>query len=189
MSKTPPNHRLGQMLILDLDAFDNDRVLLDIEGIEDEPDKQNDHPVIAYRQGKSRFDLDAPGVVYTEPVRDSSGRFTNDESCVSVTARDYLKGNEDEHPVFECRRLATMEISTCLQRGEEVGAVWAFHLACKAVHNTGIEFRVPRRKPASDAQVQAVHDALGYDVIPRVGRMILNGSREPTSAEKKPSGS
>jgi hypothetical protein len=82
-----------------------------------------------------------------------------------------------------------MEISTCLQRGDEVGAVWAFHLACKAVHNAGIEFRVPRRKQATDAQVQAVHDILGYDVIPRVGRMILNGSREPTSAEKKRSGS
>lgn len=154
--------------------FDNDRAASEVEDLE--PDELQEHPLIAYRQGTTRFDLDAPGRVYD-----------GDGEVEELTAREYLK--TESPTTFECRRLNVSEIATCLQRGDEVGACWAFALSCKSIENaSGLSFTVQRKKLATDGQMSAVQDRLGYDVIARVGKMIINGSRQPTRQEGKPSG-
>lgn len=174
----PPNHKIGPLRIIDdLDpAWDRDRLEVELDGLE--LDQKRAHPVVAYQLGLTHFDLDAVGTV-----------FHDDGSETIVAARDYLRP-ELAPRVFEGKRLTPLEVAACLDRGEEVGRLGAFGLAIKEIEGVdGLAFHVPLRKHATDGQVQAVVDALGYAVVSRIGQAVLDASRAPTPSEGKPSGS
>lgn len=174
----PPNHRIGTLRIIDEQdpAWDRDRIDRELDGLEVE--QLREHPVMAYQLGHTHFDLDALGTVYAE-----------DGSELSVAARDYLRP-EVAPRFFEARRLTPLEVASCMDRGEQVGRLWAFGLAVKGIEGAGsLTFQVAARKTATDGQVQAVVDALGYAVVSRVGQAVLDASRAPTAPEGKRSGS
>jgi hypothetical protein len=173
----PPHHRISPLRIIDLqDKAWDDRWVAEIEHLEG--DELRAHPMMAYRLGLSQFDLDAPGVVTSE-----------DGEQLQATARDYLR--EASPPrFFEARRLTPMELATCLDRGEHVGRLWAFQLAVKGIEGAeGLTYRVDNRKAATDGQVQAAAEALGADILLRIGRFVIDASRHPNPSEGKPSGS
>jgi hypothetical protein len=176
----PPHHKLTATLrIIDLDdpAWDT-RYLDELADLEGEELKA--HPMMAYRLGVTHFDLDAEGVVSGESAALFEWR---------RKPRDYLRELPPPR-VFECRRLGPSEVATCLDRGEHVGRLWAFQLACKGIEGAeGLTFAVDPKRAASDGQVQAAADAIGVDVLLRIGRCILDASRAPTPSEGKRSGS
>jgi hypothetical protein len=174
----PPNHKLGALRIIDDadPAWDHDRVGEELDGLDLE--EKRAHPVMAYQLGLTHYDLDAPGTVYDHEGNESS-------AC----ARDYLRPEVNPR-VFEARRLSPLEVATCMDRGEQVGRLWAFGLAVKGIEGANpLTFHVPARKAATDGQVQAVVDALGYQVVSRIGQAVLDASRAPTPQEGKRSGS
>lgn len=169
MSKRPPQHRITPALrIVDMGdpAWDKDRYEAEIEDLEGE--ELADHPIMAYRLGKTHFDLDAIGHADDAPV------------CPA----DYLTGTPR---FFEARRLTVGELAACLDRGIHGGQMLAFHLAVKRVD--GFEFQVRPKKVLSDNQVQAVADEIGAEVVMRIGRSIIDSSRAPIVSEGKRSGS
>lgn len=174
----PPTHKLAALrVIADSDkAWDRDRINAELDGLEVE--QLREHPIIAYHQGRTHFDLDALGTVYAE-----------DGSSSEACARDYLRP-EAVPRVFEARRLPPLEIAACLDRGLETARVHAFRLAVKGIEGAdGLTYHVLPTKTATDGQLQAVVDALGYDVMTTVGQAVLDASRAPNPAEGKRSGS
>lgn len=174
----PPSHKLATLRIIDEDddAWNRDRIELELDGLELE--QKREHPVMAYQLGRTHFDLDAHGTVFFE-----------DGTETTVAARDYLRP-EVIPRVFEGRRLPPLEVAVCLDRGTEVGRIYAFGLAIKSIEGAGdLAYRVPSRKHATDGQVQAVVDTLGYAVVSRIGQAVLDASRAPNAAEGKRSGS
>lgn len=170
----PPHHRITPTLrIIDKEdpAWDSDRFKAEILPLEG--DELDDHPIYAYLQGSTHFDLDAVGYLY-----DAKGQ------PIATSPRSYLKGTPR---VFEARRLTIGEVTTCLDRGDRTGSLWAFQLAVKRID--GFAFDQAHGKALSDGQVQSVVDALGSDVVLRIGVMVLRASRAPTPAEGKSSGS
>lgn len=174
----PPTHKIAPLRIVadSDDAWDRDRINAELAGLEVE--QLREHPVIAYHQGRTHFDLDALGTVYAE-----------DGSSSETCARDYLRP-EVVPRVFEARRLPPLEVATCLDRGTEVARVHAFRLAVKGIEGAdGLTYHVLPTKAATEGQLQAVVDALGYDVMVAVGQAVLDASRSPNAAEGKRSGS
>lgn len=158
----PPQHRADatiEFIRLRDPAWDFERINDEIEVHGDE------HPVIRYHQGLSRYDLDAP-------VRLGE---------VVTTAREYLLP-EPAPVVWTLRRLRAGQVARCVDIGGVQGQQIAFMAAFVSV--SGLDVRLPT-KLTTDQHLQQVADAIGLDLVWEVGRAALEASKGPTSAEKK----
>lgn len=166
---TAPQHSATapiRFVSLNDDAWDLATANAEVEALED--DKKGDHPVTRYIQGKTRFDLDAPGQVGDE----------------TKTPRDYLKAGV-EPTIWTLRRLKISELTRCRDMGGRAGQLEAFRLAltdvapqrCKIPEDT---VRV------QDKALQTIVDAYGAETVWSVGEAALLAAAAPTDAEKKP---
>lgn len=140
-------------------AFDLDRIKLERSRM---PDGGDAHPVVIYRSGESRLDLDAP-----YPVPDAEG------GSALFCARDYLKPDHGQK-IWEPRRLRPMEVTRCRDVGGDSGKLIAFALAMGT-----------SSRPLTDAAVEAHVDEHGLDEILAVGAAALSASEAPKASEKK----
>lgn len=160
---TPPQHSVTASIVFLMDqAFDwtnvgAERALM--------PDSGNDHPLVAYCAGTTRFDLDALCPV-ARVAADGSAELGH------ARARDYLKPNHGCRE-WRLRRLRSYEVAQCRDRGGKVGQLAAFALAA----GDG--------KPLTDAQVDALVDTYGMAEVVEVGEAALRASESPKAAEKK----
>lgn len=172
MSKPPSQAISGLMPLIPIvdEYWDLDRFNEELDGVDD-LDVIAAHPLSVYRTGTCRFDLDATG--------DVNGQ--------EVAAREYLLGNP---PQFMARRLSMSELTTCLDKGEHSGRMWAFALAVKAIENAPMDLEYkPGRRMARESQVNAVAEHFGATAVYSVGHMVIDASRGPNRAEGKRSGS
>lgn len=149
---TPQHSVTAVTTFLSTRAFDLDRVVLERESM---PNAGNEHPVVVYFSGASRYDLDAE-----YPVGEQMAR-----------ARDYIRKDHGQ-PEWKLRRLKALELARCVDEGGTVGKLQAFALGAAP-------------KAMTDTEVQQHVDDHGMDAICDVGEAVLRASSAPKAAEKK----
>lgn len=170
----PPQHSATAQIAVIVrsdPAWDFDRALEELREIEESGGDATVHPLFAYHQGRTRYDLDAPAHVGAE-LR---------------SPREYLKPGVTP-VVWACRRLKISEVSLCRDMGGHRGQFEAFRLAVTGV--SGVEgVVVPaqgvlRAMPERDAE--RIGEQVGATVLWEVGEAALLAAEAPTAAEKKP---
>lgn len=136
--------------------------------------RSQEHPMALYRSGKTRYDLSAPGTVYTE------------DGPVQKCPRDYIR-EDSKPPIVRLSRLRPGELSLCKDKGGLVGASMAFAAAFVSVDNCPIEIEMNGRKRGlTDSQVEQLADVFGMEWVWKAGKAAMLASQVPTYAEKKP---
>lgn len=160
-------------------VWDRDRWQAELgrEGITDEEHDQ--HPIVLYFSGDSRYDLDAYGTVV---------ELDGERAKVPVPRRprDYLK--PDGRPTtWHLRRLKMTQQASLDDTPRHSARMAAFALGVTKLENgpDGLEV-VGAAGPLSTAMVDAVAEHYGAAMIYDVGEAVLRASKAPTHAEKKP---
>lgn len=176
----PPQHSVTAPIVFisRLDsAWDLDRALAEKDVVEGA--KADEHPLVLYFSGESRYDLDASGTVWTE----GEDKVLTPEPHA---AREYLK--EGIRPrMWTLRRLKFSQVSELLDAPRHRRLMHAFALGVVELVNgpDGLPVKSTRGVPLSEKHLDDIAEALGADLIYEVGEAILRASQAPTSAEKK----
>ena len=164
----PPQHSVDapmRYIDKDDDAWDVERIE---KSYDDHPDPEQ-HPLVQYWAGLSRYDLDAPGPMMA------------DGEVGHVGARWFLR--EGAEPVaWHLRRLKMRELSQCLDRGGRAGQEMAFRMGVEGVD--GLDLKWPKM-PLNDRFVEQIHDLVGASIIYRLGQAVILASQPPSAAEGK----
>lgn len=128
-----------------------------------------EHPMVKYFYGRSRYDLDAPGLVYGE----------------TRTARSYLDGTPI---VWRLRRLKIRQLAACQQRPENDGALDAVRLGLDSIDG----HTEPLKRVGGllhEDELDGLAQRYGARVVFDVGMAVIHASGEPTPGESMRSGS
>lgn len=171
MARPPQHSARAPIEFLDLDdpAWDGDAW---IEELKHHP-KGYEHPMAQYRSGDTRYDMSAPGPVYTP-----------DGEVVQKCPRDYLKPDADP-PIVTLARLKPAEVAKCRDMGGNLGKVAAMTSSFVSIAGMQIDMG-GRKRGLTDAQVEHLADLYGMAWVYKVGEAAILASEAPTYAEKKP---
>lgn len=129
------------------------------------------HPWVAYRRGETRFDLDAPAMIFGE----------------ERTAKSYLRP-EAKPMIWHGRRLKLAEQVRLRDIGGDEAKLMAFRLGAIDVENAPDNVRIPEQvmgRAMSEQMADSIAEIVGVDTVLEVGDSIMKASAAPTSAEKK----
>lgn len=160
-------------------AWDSERwePELAVEGLT--PEEHDQHPIVQYFSGESRYDLDASGIVYE---RDGTGA----KVPTPRKPREYLK--PDSRPVtWHLRRLKMTQQAAIDDAPKHSAELLGFTLGVTKLENGPDDLEIMGAAgPLATAVVDAVADRFGSEIVYEVGRAVIRASRAPTPAEKKP---
>lgn len=146
-------------------AFDTDRVADERKSM---PDDGNDHPVVIYFSGRSRYDLDAPYPVGGELRK----------------PREYLKPDHG-CPMWSVKRLGAVMTARLQDIGGHVAELDALCRGFEAVDVDVPGLGYVPGKVLSEGQIEKLAEQFGLEDLYAVGAAILRASAAPTVAEGK----
>lgn len=145
----------------DLDRFDNE-----LEDMREKGEDSNNHPVLRYFTGKTRFSLKVDNI------------------------KEYF--DEAKEPVvFEIKRLNRRqhsEIKNMIDNNKETSAQeLAFQFGVKDISEKSLKLEGPQTKNKflTDADLDRIENAFGRDIFYEVGQAVLIASSDLTAEEKK----
>lgn len=159
-------------------AWDRERWETELADERLKPEEHDNHPIVQYFSGDTRYDLDAAGTVYEY---DGEGA----KVPTPRRPRDYLK--PDSRPLtWHLRRLKMTQQAAIEDAPKHSADLLGFTLGTTKLENgpDGLEV-VGAAGPLGNAVVDAVADRFGAEMVYEVGRAAIKASRAPTPAEKK----
>lgn len=161
----PQHSATAQIRFIRADAFDTDRVAAERKTM---PNDGNDHPVVIYFSGRSRYDLEAPAPVGEALLR----------------PRDYLRPDHG-FPTWTGKRLGAVMTAKLQDLGGHVAELEALSRGFESidVDVPGLN-HVPGR-PLTEGQIEKLADRFGLEHLYAVGDAFLRASSAPTVAEGK----